>query len=332
MKISAVANSNIALVKYWGKRDQKLILPENSSQSMTVDALHSHVTVDFDEKYKKDIFVLNNKRFRKGADEYDKIILFLRLVRKIADTKMKAKIVGKNNFPTAAGLASSASGFASLAAAANKALSLNLDNRELSILARRGSGSATRSIFGGFVEWQKGKKKDGSDSYAKQIASFKYWPDFRMIACIVSDKKKSVSSRKGMQQSVLTSPMYRSWLESISKDLKKIRRGIKKRDFSLVGKTAEKNCLKMHSVMMTTEPPLIYWNSTTIKVMHSVIRWRKTGLECYFTIDAGPQVKIICLKKDVKEITKRCKRLEGIKDVVVMKPGRGVKITKKHLF
>ena len=200
------------------------------------------------------------------------------------------------------------------------------------MLARRGSGSATRSVLGGFVEWKKGKKEDGSDSYAEQIAPLQYWPDFRMIICITSKKEKKVKSRAGMAQTVATSPMYRAWLEVIEEDLKKVKKGIKEKDFTLVGKTAEENCLKMHALMMTTKPSIIYWNKTTIEIIQSVISWRNDGLESYFTIDAGPQVKIICLEKDVSKIIKICEKIEGIEDITVTKPGEGTRITGKHLF
>ena len=333
MKASAIANANIALVKYWGKRNRNLMLPHNSSISMTLDGLSTHTTVEFGKGYQEDVFFLNGCEFRKGTKEYDEYIaLFLNIVRDMGKTNLKAKIVSENNFPTAAGLASSAAGFAALAVAVNKALDLGLDKKNLSMLARRGSGSATRSIFGGFVEWKKGEKEDGSDSFAEQIESSGYWPDFRIIVCITTKEEKKMKSRAGMAQTVLTSPMYKSWLETVKEDLKKVRKGIKEKDFTIVGKTAEENCLKMHAAMITTQPPIIYWNKGTIEIIHSVINWRNKGLESYFTIDAGPQVKIICLEKDVSEIIKRCKKIEGIEDITVTKPGQGAGITEKHLF
>lgn len=333
MKASAIANANIALVKYWGKRNKELMLPQNSSISMTLDGLYAHTTVEFEKEYQNDIFILNGREFIKGTKEYDEYMgLFLNIVRDIGKTNLKAKIVSKNNFPTAAGLASSAAGFAALSTAANEALNLGLTKKNLSILARRGSGSATRSIFGGFVEWKKGEKEDGSDSFAAKIENSGYWPDFRIIACITTKKEKKIKSRAGMAQTVLTSPMYRGWLDTIEEDLTKVRKGIKEKDFTLVGKIAEKNCLKMHATMMTTVPSIIYWNKTTIEIIHSVINWRDKGLESYFTIDAGPQVKIICLEKNILEIIKRCKKIEGIKDLIVTKPGEGARITEKHLF
>ncbi len=332
IKASAIANANIALVKYWGKRDKKLILPNNSSVSVTLKDLYAHTTVDFSKNYDKDIFILNGREFRVGTEEHEYTELFLSLVRKIAKSKLRAKVVSNNNFPTAAGLASSAAGFAALAAATNEALKLGLDKKKLSMLARRGSGSATRSIYSGFVKWRKGKKEDGTDSYAKQIADAKYWPDFRIIVCITTKEEKKIKSRAGMAQTVATCPVYNGWLKASKDDLKNIEKAITKKDFTLLGKTAERNCLKMHAIMMTTTPPIFYFNKPTIDVMQSVLGWRKEGIECYFSIDASPQVKIICLEKNVKKIKEKCKNLKGIKKIIVTKPGEGVRIVKKHLF
>ena len=331
MKASSISPINIALIKYWGKRDQDLILPYNSSISMTVDGLYVHTTVDFDNKYTEDIFILNDKEVGQGSEEYKKYVgRFLNIVRKKYNIDSRVKIVSRGNFPASAGLASSASGFSALSTAINSALNLNLDKKELSILTRQGSGSSTRSIYSGFVEWKKGEKSDGSDSYAEQIIND--WPDFRMVICITTKKEKKVKSRAGMTQSVNTSPMYSGWLSSIGDDIETTRRGIKEKNFSVVGKAAEQNCLKMHAVMMTTKPPIIYWNDITVKIIQSIINWRESGLESYFTIDAGPQVKILCTENNVKEIVKNCKKIEGIIDIIVAKPGEGSKIANKHLF
>jgi len=333
MKVSAIANLNIALVKYWGKRNKELILPKNSSISVTIEGLFSHTTVEFGEEYKDDIFVLDGKEFKRGSEEYDEYIeKFLDFVRQFSKINFRAKIVSKNNFPPAAGLASSAAGFAALATAINKALNLALSQTELSILARRGSGSATRSIFGGFVEWRKGVKEDGSDSSAVQIVPPDYWPDFRILICLTSKKEKKIKSRAGMEQTVKTSPYYRAWLATVDEDLKKAKKGILEKNFTLVGKTAEENCLKMHATMITTYPPIIYWNEGTIEVIRSVLNWREGGLETYFTIDAGPQVKILCKELDVSEVKKRLKNIKTLKNTILARPGRGARITKRHLF
>lgn len=329
MKATAKSNINIALVKYWGKRNKELILPYNGSISVTLDGFFTITTVEFSKKYKKDIVIINDEELKK--DEKD-ILGHLERIRKMAGIKEMARVVSRSNFPIATGLASSASGFAALTLAATKAVGLNLNEKELSILSRQGSGSACRSIFGGFVEWLKGKKEDGSDSYAQQIVNENYWPEFRIIVTILSEKEKKVGSRKGMAQTVKTCPYYDGWLKTVEKDLKIIREGILKRDFTAVGFQAEYNCLKMHALMITTVPPIIYWLPKTMEVIHNVISWRQEGLDCYFTIDAGPQVKILCLKKNVLEIKKRLKKIKGVKRIIVSKPGKGVRLINNHLF
>jgi len=297
---------------------------------LTLDGLNTTTTVEFNE-YNQDVFVLNNQEIKEGK-ELEKVISHLDLIRKIAGVNKKAKIVSRNNFPTAAGLASSASGFAALTLAVTKALGMNLDSKELSIISRQGSGSSARSCEGGFVEWLKGNKDNGTDSYAEQIASPEHWPEFRMLTTIISTEQKKVSSRAGMAQTVKTSPMYKAWLNTIGQDLQKMRQGILNKDFTLVGSVAEQNCLKMHATMFTTQPSIIYWIPATLEIMRSVRVWREQGLECYFTIDAGPQVKIICLEAKIFELKKRLQSLNGVKEIIICKPGQGPRITNKHLF
>jgi len=328
MKATAAANANIALVKYWGKRDKKLMLPQNSSISMTCDGLATTTTVDFDD-YEEDTIIINDEELLKDKED---IVKHINLIRETAGIKQKAKVVSESNFPTAAGLASSASGFAALTLAASKAAGFDLNEKELSILSRRGSGSASRSVCEGFAEWHKGERSDGSDSFAESIVSKNYWPEFRMITTIVTEAKKKVSSRVGMQQTVETCPYYDGWLKTINDDLGAVREGIKNKDFTLVGSTAEYNCIKMHATMMTTKPPIIYWFAPTMEIIQNVHLWRELGLECYFTIDAGPNVKVICLEKDEKEINKKLLKLKGVKKTIICKPGDKAMLMEKHLF
>lgn len=328
MKSTATANANIALVKYWGKRDSRLILPQNGSISMTCDGLQTTTTVEFG-KYKDDKIILNDEELKK---EKDAIVSHLNLVREMAGIKQKAKVVSRSNFPVAAGLASSASGFAALSLAASCAAGLSLNEKELSILARRGSGSASRSICEGFVEWFRGSRNDGSDSYAQSIAGKEHWHEFRMFTTIVTEARKKVSSRAGMSKSVETCPYYKGWLETIEQDLNIVRKGIKEKDFSTVGHAAEHNCLKMHALMLTTIPSIIYWQPATMEIIHEVMLMRQQGLECYFTIDAGPNVKVMCLQKNEKEIVVRLKKLKCVKKIIACRPGEGARLTERHLF
>ena len=333
MKATALAFSNIALVKYWGKRDEKLFLPQNSNISVTLDAFFVKSTIEFSEKYKKDILISNGKRIKENSIEYSQYLEpFLEKVRKLSKKNLKAKIKTESNFPKSAGFASSAAFFCSLALAINKALNLNLDKKNLTILSRMGSGSACRSIYGGFVEWKRGKKKDGSDSFCIQIANENWWPDLRIVICQVSHKEKKIKSRKGMAQTVKTCPFYHCWLKTIDDDIKQIKRAILEKNFSLLGKITEKNCLKFHALTFTTKPPIIYWEPATLEILKKVIEWRNKGIESYFTIDAGPQVKILCLKNNLKRLLNNLRKISKIEKIFVSKIGPDAKIIKEHLF
>jgi diphosphomevalonate decarboxylase len=334
MKASAIANANIALVKYWGKRNKELMLPQTGSVSMTTEGMYAHTTVEFDPKYTEDIMIVNNREYKKGDGEYDDYTgKFLDIVREMTGNETKCKIVSNNNFPTAAGLASSAAGFAALATAINQALNMGLDEKQLSILARRGSGSATRSIQSGFVEWHRGEAEDGSDSFGEQIFPPEHWPEFRMVAAVTSKKDKKVKSRAGMAHSVENSPFYSAWARDVvPKHIDIIKKALSERDFKTLGETAELNSLTMHAVALATTPPIVYWNAGTMDIVHAVMDWRDEGIQCYVTMDGGPQVKIMCLEKDAEEITSRVKQFDNIEDVIITKPGQGARAVDEHLF
>ena len=330
MKASAVANSNIALVKYWGKRDSKLILPYNSSVSMTLDSLNTKTTVEFRESFREYEVVINKNKVK--GEEHDRVANHLNLLQSSLPTKMFAKVESESNFPKAAGLASSASGFAALTYAGTKALKQTLSKTDLSILARQGSGSASRSVYGGFVEWKKGSRADGLDSHAVLIKDADHWPEISMIVTVISTEKKKISSRAGMSQTVSTSPYYRAWLETIETDVENLKNAIIEKNFTRLGMVAEKNALKMHATMHTTSPSNIYWKSGTLELMNKVFELREENLECYFTMDAGPQVKILCLKSNLNDIQKELSTLDCVKNQIICHPGTGAHLVKDHLF
>ncbi|MHA1648580.1 MAG: diphosphomevalonate decarboxylase [Candidatus Helarchaeota archaeon] len=327
MKVTAIACSNIALVKYWGKRDEKLKIPQNNSISITLDKLQTTTTVDFDSDYTEDTFIINNKIIK----ENQRIKQFIDHLRQLAGVQDCVMMQSKTNFPMAAGLASSASGYAALSVAGSKALGLNLSDRELSILARRGSGSACRSIIGGFVEWQKGQNPDGSDSYAIQLAPPHHW-NIQLIIAISSFSKKSIPSTVAMRKTIQTSPYYQGWLDSIETDLINVRKGIQKKDIKLVGETAERNCLKMHALMLSTIPSLLYWNETTLLLIKRIQQWRTEGFDCYFTIDAGPNVVVLCPEEQVEELKNHISRINTVQKVMICKPGPAPYLSDQHLF
>src|SRR5699024_345046 len=314
----AKAHANIALIKYWGKRDEEVSLPMNSSLSLTLDCFYTETEVVFDKDIDKDYFYLDGSI--QDEIETKKITNFLDLFRSEMNIEKGSIVKSVNHVPTAAGLASSSSGFAALAAATNVASGLNLDSKELSMYARRGSGSAARSIYGGFVEWQKGNSKD--DSFVVPIDDADW--DVGMIIVIVNEQKKKLSSRKGMKRTVETSPFYKGWVESTEKDIKEIKVAIKNKNFEQMGSITERNGLKMHGTMLGANPPISYWEPDSIVVMDIVRSLRDEGIPCYFTMDAGPNVKILCKLSQTDIIKKRLEERFNDEQIIVTGPGPGI--------
>ena len=318
-KGKARAYTNIALIKYWGKENETLILPMNNSLSLTLDAFYTETSVTFSKEYTQDCFLLDGKQQNEAATK--KITAFLDLVRAKADCPFYAQVDSRNYVPTAAGLASSASGLAALAGACNAALDLQLTQEELSRLARRGSGSACRSIFGGFVEWHTG---DDTTSYATPVASDGWEEELSMLFILINDKEKDVSSRDGMRRTVETSSYYSGWLESTPQDLKKLKQAIREKDFQLLGETTEANALKMHATTLAATPPFTYWSPDSLRAMDCVRSLRQQGLACYFTMDAGPNVKVLCQRKDEKAILAQLKKDFQDDQLIVAHAGQGL--------
>lgn len=326
MKITAVAPTNIAFTKYWGRKDETLRLPENGSVSMCLSDLLTTTTVEFSDKYKKDEVVINGGGLESG--EIDRVIKHLDRVRKMANIEHKAKVVSNNNFPTGTGLSSSASGFAALTLAASNAASLHLSEKQLSILARQGSGSACRSIPSGFVEWLDGSTSDSS--YAKQIFPADYWAIADVVA-IVSEGKKEVSTSTG-QKSATSSPFIQLRLNSMKRKNKLVKKLIKEKNFKEFGQLLEAEALELHCIMLTQKPALIYWTPGTLKIMKLVSHWRQEGIEVYFTINTGQDIHLICEAKNIDRVKNKLKKLEEVKDIIVNSPGQGTRLSKNHLF
>ncbi|HDL2760212.1 TPA: diphosphomevalonate decarboxylase, partial [Enterococcus faecium] len=253
-----------------------------------------------------------------------KVSQFLDLFRKEAGLSLKASVISQNFVPTAAGLASSASGLAALAGACNTALKLGLDDLSLSRFARRGSGSACRSIFGGFVEWEKGH--DDLSSYAKPVPSDSFEDDLAMVFVLINDQKKEVSSRNGMRRTVETSSFYQGWLDSVEGDLYQLKQAIKTKDFQLLGETMERNGLKMHGTTLAAQPPFTYWSPDSLKAMDAVRQLRKKGIPCYFTMDAGPNVKVLVENSHLSEVQETFTKLFSKEQVITAHAGPGIAI------
>ncbi|HKJ66424.1 MAG TPA: diphosphomevalonate decarboxylase [bacterium] len=327
---TARAHANIALIKYWGKRDQERNIPAVGSISMTLDALHTTTTLRFDESLSQDRLILNEEEAT--ANQLNRVTSFLDLVRDRADLSIRAHIRSVNNFPTGAGLASSASGFAALTLAATGAAGLDLNREELSALARRGSGSAARSIFGGFVEMFPEKqiaaadsKEEQTDAFAVQLYDESYW-DIRLLVLILSEEEKTYSSREGMTISADTSPYYNAWMETSPQDLAEMRDALQIRNFEKTGELSEYSCLKMHALTMSSRPGILYWQPGTLSVIHAVRDLRSQGIPAYFTIDAGPQVKVLCLPEQQEQIITALRDIPDVLEIIPAQPGPDAKI------
>ncbi len=312
---AARAHSNIALAKYWGKRDSALNIPAVGSISVTLDSLYTETTVSFDSALTQDELRLDGEHQLASRPQLDRVSSMLDLVRERAGIDFRAEVTSVNNFPTGAGLASSASGFAALVVAACAAAGVIASPRDLSLLARRGSASAARSIFGGFVELHSGVSDDGRDSYAEELLDRHAWP-LNVVVAITDPGAKAVSSTEGMQSTSRSSPFYSAWVASAPEALDRMREAVLAHDFATVGELTEHSCLALHSLMFTTRPALIYWNAATVAAIHAVRALRADGVSVYFTIDAGPQVKAVCLPKDADDVATALAAVTGVREVI----------------
>ena len=320
--VKARAHTNIAVVKYWGKANERIILPQNSSLSLTLDRFYTDTEVRFAPQLTHDQIQLNHQRIPEDI----KIQSVMNIVRQLMGKNVYANVKSVNHVPTAAGLASSASGLAALAAAASYAAGLKLSRRKLSRLARHGSGSASRSIYGGWVEWQKGHNNRTSYAYPVPHPQL---TQVRMIAIVLKKSPKKISSREGMRRCVKTSPYYSAWTKVTAKNLQQAKSAIQQRDFTKLGRVAETNAMRMHALTLSAEPPFTYLTGKTLRVIQMVHHLRAAGLECYYTIDAGPNVKIICQKSDCQLIKRYLSKFFSARRIIISGPGAGVKILKE---
>jgi len=319
MKATAIAPSNIAFIKYWGKKDEDLKIPENGSISMNLSNLITTTTVEFDPKYEKDLITVNNK----SNDQVEgRIIKHLNLIRKKTNINLKAKVLSINNFPEGTGLSSSASGFAALTIAGAKAAGLNLDEKELSNLARQGSGSACRSIPDGFVEWV--------DEGAKSLYPPEYWNIVDVVA-IISQDKKDISSTDG-QKNAQTSPFFKTRLLNIDKKIIQLKKSLENKNFTEFGQLVESEALELHAIMLTSTPALIYWQPETIKLMKLVKKWKREGLEVYFTVNTGQDIHLIIEEKNSKKLVQKLQTLKEAKKIIINRPAVGARLSDNHLF
>lgn len=301
------APTNIALCKYWGKRDAELNLPITSSLSVALPDKGAMTTLSIHHE-SADKITLNGKPIAGDSAFYQRTVDFLDLFR--PEKKWHLKIDIQSDVPVAAGLASSACGFASLVAALNELFDWKLFHRQLSVLARLGSGSAARSLWNGFVEWHAGTQSDGMDSFAEPLEY--EWQSLCMGLLIIDTKEKPISSREAMQRTADSSMFYSLWPKKVTQDLTLIKQALKTHNFSLLGGTAESNALAMHATMMTAWPPICYHLPETISMMHKVWEIRKRGIEVYFTQDAGPNLKLLFLAENKTAVKEQFPEMEAI--------------------
>jgi len=323
--VTARACSNIALVKYWGKRDAALNLPAAGSLSVTLEALTTVTTVAFEEDLVKDELVLDGSPA--SAEDTARVAKFLDLVRAEAGVPIRARVTSKNDFPTNSGLASSASGFAALALAASRAAGLALTPRALSVLARRGSGSAARSIFGGFVRMHADNRSE--EAFAEPVTNVAagFADKLRLVVAVVGGGlPKQHGSRDAMDHTAATSPLYRAWLEVVPKDLATAEAAIAKGNLEALGQVAEANAFAMHASAIAARPAVIYWLPGTLGVFAAVRGLRATGKQAWATIDAGPHVKILTTADDAELVSRSVVDVPGVTAVTVSGLGKAAEI------
>ena len=314
---TAIAHPNIALIKYWGKSSITGNIPAMSSISLTVDVLESKTKISFPKDLNEDTWILNGSR----QSSLERIKMPFNELKKRSNVRDACLIESDNNFPTAAGLASSASGIASLVTALSHALELELSLQQMIELTILGSGSAPRSLFSGFVSLDVA----GDTITCNTILEGNQWP-LEVIICVTSSDQKEISSRVGMEVSRKTSPLYDNWIDHHQKDFQTAMAAIQSRNFAQLGAVTVDNCLKMHQVMKTSHPSIDYWNETTHAVVQQVQTLQARGREVFYTIDAGPQVKIICNSDLTEEVVFEINKIPGIESIVKCGLGQGARL------
>lgn len=322
-RAAAFAPSNIALTKYWGKRDETLNLPLASSISFSLAELGSLTVCVPDEALDRDAMLVDDRPLDDAG--MIKVRRVLTEVRRLAGATAFAGLRSVNTVAAARGLASSASAFAALALAASRAYGLDLDLPSLSRLARTGSGSASRSVHGGYVIWHKGKAADGLDSYAEPLLPATHWP-LRVLVAQVSDGRKKVTSTAGMKHSATSSPTFQGWIAQCERDLVECQAALRARDMQRLADVVEGNALAMHGTMLATRPPLLYWQPATLAVIHAVQQMRREGTECCFTIDAGSSVVVLASAQDARPVAETLGEIAGIEQVIQTRIGDGARL------
>lgn len=355
MRATAHANANIALIKYWGKADESLIIPNASSLSLTIDGLGTTTQVAFEtgashssQHQIGDTLIIDGERHQGSA--LRRVSAFLDVIREMSGVRSAATVISRNTVPYAAGLASSASAFAALAVAGSRAAGLELNDCDLSRLARRGSGSASRSLFAGLAVWHAGH--DDASSYAEPLSSLmapvssaaqagqrvmhkdavtEFGMNLAMVVVLISDTQKRVSSRDAMRRSVDTSMLYAPWIAMCRSQMQQALAAVGDGDFDALGAIAEANSYGMHATMMTAEPALLYWQPSTVEALHAVEDVRAEGMHAWATMDAGPNVKVLTTVQDAERVRRALQERLPQLTVQVHKAGDGAQILDEEM-
>lgn len=324
-RVTVEAGANIAFIKYWGNRGRGKNLPLNASISMTLAECVTRTTVAVLPDAQADEMRLCGAVPK--ANSMRRITAFLDMVRELAGRSERLLVDSENAFPTGCGIASSASGFAALALAATRALGILPSERELSRIARMGSGSAARSVLGGFVELLAGETHE--EACAGQLAAETDWPELRDLVAIVSEEEKTISSSDG-HGLAHTSEMLPGRLHAVARRVDCVRRAILEHDLSALGEAAEADALSMHAVMMTSSPPLFYWSPATLEAIRFVRELREQGLPAWFTIDAGPNVHVITEEQYLGDVQSSIAARFGWR-TISDRPGPGARVLESNV-
>lgn len=320
MQATAIAQPNIALIKYWGKRDVDRNLPAVGSISITLSELHTEVSVELSDGLPSDALFVN-------GDENQSMLPRMSscLDKVLGKSRLRANIRSSSNFPIAAGLASSASAFAATTVAAAGAAKLSLTTQGLARLAGSSSGSAARSLYGGFAEL----RNSGDSIELTSLCDVDSWP-LSVIVAITETGPKATGSTEAMEISRQTSPFYSNWISQQEHDLEVARSAIVRRDFAKLATIAEHNCLKMHSVMWASRPPMVFWNASTMRCLQTVRRLQGQGCQVFFTIDAGPQVKAVCLPGDAEAVSQALAETPGVQEIMTSGLGSAARLVERQ--
>jgi diphosphomevalonate decarboxylase len=319
---TAAAHPNIALAKYWGKRPYGHNLPAVPSLSVTLEGMRTLTRVSFDDDLAADELELGGKRA--SGVELERVSSLLDRVRARAGLERRATVRSYNDFPTASGLASSASAFAALAVAAAGAAGLELSAAELSDLARRTSVSSARSLYGGYVELRAGREGDEVLS-ATELAPPEHW-DLRIVVAVTREGAKDVGSSDGMRHTSLTSPYFPAWVEHAPSMFGRVRHALLERDLEALGEAVEHSALAMHAAAIAARPGVVYWSGATLEALAELRRQRRAGLPGWGTIDAGPHLKVLTTSAHAEAVASAMRQVPGVLRTILTEPGRGASL------